>query len=153
VGGAPFDAYLTLRGARTLFPRVERQQQTAGVLAAFLLGHPAIKAVHYPGLPSHPQHALAARQQRGFGGMLSFELADGIEAVRAFAGRLRVFTLAESLGGVESLVAHPETMTHVGMDAEARALAGITGGLLRLSVGLEAQADLLADLDAALKPL
>lgn len=150
VGGAPFDAYLTLRGVRTLFPRIERQQQTAGMLAAFLLGHPAVKAVHYPGLAAHPQHRLAARQQRGFGGMLSFELAGGIEAVRAFVGGLRVFTLAESLGGVESLVAHPETMTHVGMSPEARAVAGITSGLLRLSVGLEAEADLLTDIDAAL---
>src|SRR5690606_13170238 len=115
-----------------------------------LLGHPAVKAVHYPGLPSHPQHRLAARQQRGFGAMLSFELAGGMEAVRAFVGGLRVFTLAESLGGVESLVAHPETMTHAGMSPAARATAGITSGLLRLSVGLEAEGDLVADLDAAL---
>ena len=150
VAGAPFDAYLTLRGARTLFPRIERQQQTAGALAAFLLGHPAVKAVHYPGLPTHPQHRLAARQQRGFGAMLSFELAGGMDAVRAFVGGLRVFTLAQSLGGVESLVAHPETMTHGGMSPEARATAGITSGLLRLSVGLEAEGDLLADLDAGL---
>jgi cystathionine gamma-synthase len=150
VAGAPFDAYLTLRGVRTLFPRVERQQQTAGALADLLLGHPAVKAVHYPGLASHPQHRLAARQQRGFGAMLSFELAGGMEAVRAFVGGLCVFTLAESLGGVESLVAHPETMTHVGMSPEARARAGITSGLLRLSVGLEAEGDLLADLEAGL---
>ncbi|WP_337186368.1 cystathionine gamma-synthase [Phenylobacterium sp.] len=150
VGGAPFDAYMTLRGLRTLFPRIERQQRTAGALAAFLLGHPAVRAVHYPGLPGHPQHQLAARQQRGFGAMLSFELAGGLEAVRAFAGALRVFTLAESLGGVESLIAHPETMTHAGMSPAARAAAGITGGLLRLSVGLEAEDDLLADLDAGL---
>jgi cystathionine gamma-synthase len=150
VAGAPFDAYLTLRGVRSLFPRIERQQQTAGALAVFLLGHPAVKAVHYPGLPSHPSHALAARQQRGFGAMLSFELHGGLEAVRAFVGALRVFTLAESLGGIESLVAHPETMTHVGMSPEARATAGITSGLLRLSVGLEAETDLLADLDAGL---
>ena len=151
VAGAPFDAYMTLRGLRTLFPRIERQQRTAAALAAFLLGHPAVGAVHYPGLPSHPQHALATRQQRGFGGMLSFELAGGMEAVRAFVGALRAFTLAESLGGVESLVAHPETMTHAGMSEAARAEAGITSGLVRLSAGLENEADLLADLDAGLR--
>lgn len=151
VAGAPFDAYLTLRGVRTLFPRIERQQQTAGALAMFLFGHPAVKAVHYPGLPTHPGHALAARQQRGFGAMLSFELVGGLAAVRAFVGSLHIFTLAESLGGIESLVAHPETMTHVGMSPEARATAGITSGLLRLSVGLEAEADLIADLDRGLQ--
>ena len=150
VAGAPFDAYLTLRGVRTLFPRIERQQQTAGALAILLVGHPTVKAVHYPGLPIHPQHLLAARQQRGFGAMLSFELAGGMDAVRAFVAGLRVFTLAESLGGVESLVAHPQTMTHVGMSAAAQATAGITSGLLRLSVGLEAETDLLADIAAGL---
>jgi cystathionine gamma-synthase len=150
VAGAPFDAYMTLRGVRTLFPRIERQQQTAGTLARFLSEHRAVKAVHYPGLPDHPGHAVAARQQRGFGAMLSFELAGGMPAVRPFVGALRVFTLAESLGGVESLVAHPESMTHAGMSADARAAAGITSGLLRLSVGLENEADLLADLDAGL---
>jgi cystathionine gamma-synthase len=151
VAAAPFNAYLTLRGLRTLFPRIERQQQSAGAVAVFLLGHPAVKAVHYPGLSSHPHHAVAARQQRGFGARLSFELDGGIEAVRAFVGALQLFTLAESLGGVESLVAHPETMTHVGMSPEARAVAGITSGLLCLSIGLESQADLLADLDSGLQ--
>jgi cystathionine gamma-synthase len=150
VAGAPFDAYMTLRGVRTLFARLERQQQTAGMLAGALWTHPAVMAVHYPGLPSHPQHALAARQQRGFGAMLSFELAGGLEAVRAFVGALRVFTLAESLGGVESLVAHPQTMTHAGMAPEALAAVGIGPGLLRLSVGLEGEADLLSDLSAGL---
>lgn len=151
VAGAPFDAYLTLRGIRTLFARVERQQRTAAALAEFLDAHRAVRAVHYPGLPRHPQHALAARQQRGFGAMLSVELVGGMAAVRPFVGALRVFTLAESLGGVESLVAHPQTMTHAGMSAEAQAAAGITDGLLRLSVGLESQGDLLADLDTALQ--
>ena len=150
VAGSPFDAYLTLRGVRTLFARIERQQRTAGALAELLVEHPAVKAVHYPGLPSHPQHRLAARQQRGFGAMLSFELRGGLDAVRACVGGLAVFTLAESLGGIESLVAHPESMTHVGMSPEARARAGIGGGLLRLSVGLEGEGDLLADLEAGL---
>ena len=149
VTGAPFDAWLTLRGVRTLFARIERQQATAGRIAAWLDAHPAVRAVHYPGLKSHPGHAVAARQQSGFGAMLSFELA-GIEAVRALVDGLRVFTLAESLGGVESLIAHPALMTHAAMTPEARATAGITDGLLRLSVGLEHAEDLLADLSAAL---
>lgn len=150
VTGSPFDAYLTLRGLRTLFPRVERQQANAAAVAAFLAAHPAVAAVHYPGLASHATHAIAKAQQTGFGAMLSFDLAGGAEAARRFVEAVRVFTLAESLGGVESLVAHPATMTHLGMGAEARAAAGIGDGLLRLSVGLEAEADLLADLEGAL---
>jgi cystathionine gamma-synthase len=153
VTGSPFDAYLTLRGVRTLFARLERQQKTAQTLAEALLAHPAVKAVHYPGLPSHPGHLVAKRQQAGFGAMLSFELAGGVEAVRALLGELQLFTLAESLGGVESLVAHPATMTHAAMDPDARRVAGITDGLLRLSVGLEHEDDLLADLVAALDVL
>ncbi len=148
--GSPFDAYLTLRGVRTLFARIERQQQSATAVAEFLEAHPMVTAVHYPGLPGHPNHALAARQQRGFGTMLSFELSGGLEAVRLFTQALRLFTLAESLGGVESLVAHPQTMTHAGMSRPAQAAAGITDGLLRLSVGLEHVDDLMADLDTAL---
>ncbi len=150
VTGAPFDAYMILRGVRTLFPRIERQQQNAAAVAAFLEGHAAVRAVHYPGLASHPGHQIAKAQQAGFGAMLSFDLAGGVDAVRAFVEAVGVFTLAESLGGVESLVAHPATMTHVGMGAEARAVAGIGDGLLRLSVGLESEADLLADLQQAL---
>jgi cystathionine gamma-synthase len=146
VTGSPLDAYLTLRGLRTLFVRVEQQQRNAGQIAAFLDAHPAVSRVHYPGLPSHPGHGLARTQQAGFGAMLSFELADGLDAVRSFVGALQVFTLAESLGGVESLVAHPPTMTHAAMDPAARAIAGITDGLLRLYVGLEAEDDLLIDL-------
>lgn len=153
VSGAPFDAYLVLRGLRTLFPRLERQQQTAAAIAGFLFGAPGVKAVHYPGLATHPTHAIARRQQRGFGAMLSFELEGGAEAVRAFVGAVRVFTLAESLGGVESLIAHPATMTHAGMSADAQRSAGITDGLLRLSVGLESPVDLLDDLEAGLKAL
>ena len=150
VTGSPFDAYLTLRGVRTLFARIERQQATAGRIAEWLDAHPAVGAVHYPGLASHPGHAVASRQQSGFGAMLSFELAD-LNAVRAFVDELKVFTLAESLGGVESLIAHPALMTHASMVPEARAVAGITDGLLRLSIGLEHPEDLLADLARALQ--
>jgi cystathionine gamma-synthase len=148
--GAPFDAYLTLRGLRTLFPRIERQQANAMAVARFLVEHPSVAAVHYPGLDSDPGHSLASAQQDGFGAMLSFELRGGVDAVRRFVETVEVFTLAESLGGVESLVAHPATMTHSGMGAEARGAAGITNGLIRLSVGLEAEADLIADLEHAL---
>jgi cystathionine gamma-synthase len=149
VTGSPFDAWLTLRGVRTLFARVERQQASAGRIAEWLAAHPAVNAVHYPGLASHSGHAIAARQQAGFGAMLSFELS-GLDAARAFADTLQIFTLAESLGGVESLAAHPTLMTHAAMTPEARATAGITDGLLRLSIGLEHPEDLLADLAVAL---
>lgn len=150
VGGAPFDAYLTLRGVRTLFPRIERQQASAAAVAAFLEAHPLVEAVHYPGLASHPTHAIAKAQQSGFGAMLSFALNGGMEAARRFVAGLDVFILAESLGGVESLVAHPTTMTHASMDTAAQHAAGIHEGLLRLSVGLEAEGDLLADLERGL---
>lgn len=148
--GSPFDAHLTLRGLRTLFPRIERQQANAMAVAQFLAQHPLVAAVHYPGLDSDPGHAIASVQQSGFGAMLSFELTGGTEAVRRFVEAVEVFTLAESLGGVESLVAHPATMTHAGMGAEARREAGISDSLIRLSVGLEAEADLIADLEGAL---
>jgi cystathionine gamma-synthase len=151
VTGSPFDAYQTLRGLRTLFPRIESQQRNAGAIAAFLEAQPQVSAVHYPGLPSHPGHAIAKTQQRGFGAMLSFELSGGVEEVRRFLDAVRIFTLAESLGGIESLVAHPATMTHAGMDPQARRTAGITDTLLRLSVGLESESDLLEDLLQALK--
>lgn len=150
VTGSPFDAYLTLRGLRTLFPRIERQQANALAVANFLEKEKTVRAVHYPGLASHAGHDLAQAQQTGFGAMLSFELAGGVEAVRRFVEAVEIFTLAESLGGVESLVAHPATMTHAGMGAQARGAAGISDGLLRLSVGLEAEADLLADLKRGL---
>lgn len=150
VTGAPFDSYLTLRGLRTLFPRIEHQQANAAAVAAFLERQPQVSAVHYPGLKSHPGHAIASAQQAGFGAMLSFELAGGADAVRSFVEAVRVFTLAESLGGVESLVAHPATMTHASMGAEARLAAGISDGLLRLSIGLEAETDLISDLETAL---
>lgn len=149
VTGAPFDSYLTLRGLRTLFARMHAQERNAMAVARFLKCHPLVAAVYYPGLESHPGHELASRQQGGFGAMLSFELKGGLEAVRRFASGLKVFTLAESLGGIESLVAHPATMTHASLNAEARQQAGISDALLRLSVGLEAEADLIADLNCA----
>ena len=148
--GSPFDSFLTLRGLRTLEPRLRAHCENAEAIAEALDRHPAVSLVHYPGLSSHPGHALAQRQQRHAGAMISFELAGGQTAVRAFLDGLRYFTLAESLGGVESLVAHPATMTHAAMSAEAREQAGITDGLLRLSVGIESAADLLADLQLAL---
>ncbi len=150
ITGSPFDSFLTLRGLRTLDARLRVHQENAHAIATQLEAHPAVAKVHYPGLASHPGHALAARQQKGFGAMLSLELDGGIDAVRAFVDGLRHFTLAESLGGVESLVAHPASMTHAAMTPEARAAAGIPDGLLRLSVGIEAGEDLQADLAAAL---
>jgi cystathionine gamma-synthase len=148
--GAPFDAHLTLRGLRTLFARMECQQTNAMAVAAFLARHRLVAAVHYPGLQSHPGHAVAAAQQDGFGAMLSFELNGGVESVRRFVEAVEVFTLAESLGGVQSLVAHPATMTHAGMGVEARWAAGLSDSLIRLSIGLEAVTDLIADLKRGL---
>lgn len=150
VTGAPFDSYLTLRGIRTLHARLAVHGANAARVATFMAGHPGVAKVYYPGLDSHPQHALAARQQQGFGAMLSFDLKGGVEQVRAFVSGLRCFSLAESLGGVESLIAHPASMTHAGMAPEARQRAGISDSLLRLSIGIEAADDLLADLEAAL---
>ncbi len=148
--GAPFDSYLALRGIRTLFPRMEWQQRNAQAVAEFLVKHPLVAACHYPGLPTHPGYALAKAQQSGFGAMLSFELkGSDVEAAR-FVEAVKLFSLAESLGGTESLVAHPATMTHASMSEEARRTAGITSGLIRLSIGLEDAADLIADLDRAL---
>ncbi|MBP3974862.1 O-succinylhomoserine (thiol)-lyase [Pseudoxanthomonas spadix] len=148
--GSPFDAFLTLRGLRTLDARLRVHQENAAAIVALLDGHAAVSQVYYPGLAAHPGHAVAARQQRGFGAMISFELDGGQAAVRAFVDGLKYFTLAESLGGVESLVAHPATMTHAAMSAQARAKAGIGDGLLRLSVGIEHTSDLVADLQAGL---
>ena len=150
LAGSPFDSFLALRGLRTLDARLRVHQENAQALAHWLVGRPGVSTVHYPGLASHPGHAIASRQQAGFGAMLSVELDGGEAAVRAFVDGLRCFTLAESLGGVESLVAHPATMTHAAMAAEVRANAGISDGLLRLSIGIEALEDLREDLDAAL---
>lgn len=148
--GAPFDSYLTLRGLRTLSARMRVHEENARAVAAFLAEHPQVARIHYPGLANHPGHEIAKRQQAGFGGMVSFELHRRPGAIESFVEGLACFTLAESLGGVESLIAHPATMTHAAMDDEARARAGIGPELLRLSVGLEDARDLLDDLERAL---
>jgi cystathionine gamma-synthase len=151
---SPHDAFLVLRGLKTLLIRMRAHEAGARQVAEYLSRHPQVAKVHYPGLPSHPQHALAKRQQAGFGGMLSFELVDGRrDRVDHVLRTLRWFTLAESLGGVESLVAHPSTMTHASMTPAARLRAGITDGVIRLSIGIEDPADLLGDLEQSLASL
>jgi cystathionine gamma-synthase len=150
VTGSPFDSFLTLRGVRTLFPRVAQHVANAQGVVEALRAHDAVACVYYPGLESHPGHQIAKRQQSGFGAMVSFELRGGAEAVEAFVAELRCFTLAESLGGVESLIAHPATMTHACMDQSAREAMGISDSLLRLSVGIELAEDLIEDLRGAL---
>lgn len=148
--GAPFDSFMTLRGLRTLELRVRRAQENAGEIAKFLQNHNAVTKVHYAGLPDHPHHKIAKAQQEGFGSMLSFEINGNINNTKQFIEKLKVFRLAQSLGGTESLINHPATMTHVSMGETARAQAGITGTLLRLSVGVEHIEDLIADLECAL---
>lgn len=148
--GAPFDSYMTLRGLRTLELRVHRGQENAEKIAQALKEHKAVSRVYYPGLPEHPNHEIAKAQQEGFGAMLSFELKGDIGNVQRFAEHVSLFRLAQSLGGTESLMNHPATMTHVSMGAEARTAAGVTDQLLRLSVGVEHIDDLLADLMSAL---
>ena len=148
--GSAFDSFLTLRGLRTLHARLAIHASNAQQLAEWLAGQSAVAQVYYPGLPGHPGHALAGRQQSGYGAIISFELRGGTAAVRQFVTGLEFFSLAESLGGVESLVAHPATMTHAAMDEVSRRAAGLVDGLLRLSVGIEAFADLRADLAAGL---
>jgi cystathionine gamma-lyase len=144
---SPFDCYLVLRGLKTLGVRMQKHVASATEIARVLEAHPQVKKVYYPGLPSHPQHALAMRQMRGPGGMISVEIHGGLPAAAAFLGALRVFVCAESLGGVESLAEHPAIMTHASVPREAREAVGIGDGLLRLSVGIEDVADLLDDLD------
>ena len=150
VTGSAFDSWLTLRGLRTLGVRVQAHQANAQSLVDRLLSDPAVSRVYYPGLPEHDGHLVARRQQSGFGAMISFELAGGEAAARRFVDGLQVISLAESLGGVETLVAHPCTMTHAAMRPEDQQRAGLGPGLLRLSVGLEAVEDLQAELGAAL---
>ncbi len=147
---SPFDAWLVLRGIKTLGPRMEAHQRSALAVARFLDQHPLVEHVYYPGLESHPQHELARRQQHGFGAMLSFDLRGGRPAVERFLAGLSLFSLAESLGGVESLIEYPETMSHASMTPEARRHAGITEKTLRVSVGIEHPDDLVADLKQAL---
>ncbi|MGC1522695.1 MAG: cystathionine gamma-synthase [Steroidobacteraceae bacterium] len=151
VTGAPFDSFLTLRGVRTLHSRMRVHAENTAAVVHLLAAHPEVRRVYYPGLPDHPGHEIARRQQSGFGAMLSFELSGGEPAVEAFLTGLQCFTLAESLGGVESLISHPATMTHAGMEEAARLRAGIGAGLLRVSVGIEDPADLVADLAAGLE--
>jgi cystathionine gamma-lyase len=152
VGGiaGPFDSFLALRGVKTLALRMECHAHNAGEIARFLEKRADVKRVLYPGLPSHPQHELARRQMASFGGMVSAVLEGGLPRARHFLERCRLFTLAESLGGVESLVEHPGLMTHASIPAERRAEIGIDDGLVRLSVGVEDVRDLIADLDQAL---
>ncbi len=146
----PFDSYLVLRGLKTLAVRMDRHCDNAVSLAAWLARHPAVARVYYPGLPDHPNHAVAAKQMRGFGGMISLKLRGGIPAAKLFLTRTKLFSLAESLGGVESLVCHPTTMTHASIPKEIREARGVDDGLIRLSVGIEDVADLRTDLDRAL---
>jgi cystathionine gamma-lyase len=143
----PLDSFLVLRGLKTLHVRMERHASNALALARFLERHPQVEKVTYPGLASHPQHALAARQMKGFGGMLTFVIRGGLPAARAFLSSLRVFALAESLGGVESLIEHPAIMTHASVPREAREQLGIADGFIRVSCGIEHVDDLVADLE------
>lgn len=150
ITGSAFDSFLAIRGLKTLPVRMKQHQSNANEVAIFLDKHPAIEKVYYPGLPSHPGHELAKRQQDDFGAMLSFELKGGIDAVKILFDNLSLFTLAQSLGGVESLISHPSTMTHAGMEISAQIKAGITQSLVRLSVGIEDIEDILTDLNHGL---
>jgi cystathionine beta-lyase/cystathionine gamma-synthase len=146
---SPFESYLLLRGVKTLAVRMKQHDVSGRVVANFLHGHGKEQKVFYPGLAEHPHHELAKRQQHGFGSMISIELGS-LENANAFAQRLKLGYLAESLGGVETLICHPATMTHAAVGAEGRARLGITDGLMRISVGIEEVEDIVADLDQAL---
>lgn len=148
ITGAPFDSLLTLRGLRTLDVRVKRHNKNAHRVAEYLQAHPQVEKVYYPGLEAHDGHQIAAKQQSGFGAMISFKLRGDLEDTKRFLKGLAIFSLAESLGGVESLICHPSTMTHAAVAIEDQETAGITGNLLRLSIGIENIEDLLTDLDA-----
>jgi len=150
ITGSAFDSYLALRGLKTLPIRMKQHQINAEQVATFLKSHPAIEAVYYPGLTDHPGHEIAKRQQHDFGAMMSFEIKGGVEAVKKLFANLEFFTLAQSLGGVESLISHPSTMTHAGMEIAAQLEAGITQSLVRISVGIEDIEDILADLQQGL---
>ncbi|MFM8441133.1 MAG: trans-sulfuration enzyme family protein, partial [Acidobacteriota bacterium] len=146
---SPFDSFLVLRGTKTLAVRMEAHDKNGRQVAAFLAEHPKVQHVHYPGLASHPQHEIAKKQQRGFGGMVSFETGS-LENAKRVLERVKICTLGESLGGVESLISHPATMTHASVPPETREKIGITDGLVRVSVGIEDIEDIIADLDQAL---
>jgi cystathionine beta-lyase/cystathionine gamma-synthase len=149
---SPFDSWLVMRGTKTLALRMEQHDKSGRIVAAFLEEHPRVNKVYYPGSASHPQHALAKRQQRGFGGMVSFDVGS-LEAARIVLESVKLCTLAESLGGVETLICHPATMTHASVDPDKRQRLGITDGLVRISVGIEDTDDIVADLDQALKKI
>ncbi|MCI0706675.1 MAG: PLP-dependent aspartate aminotransferase family protein [Ignavibacteriae bacterium] len=149
-GASPFDCWLVLRGIKTLVPRMRLHEENANTVAKFLSQHPNVARVYYPGLPTHPNHDLARRQQYGFGGMVSFEVNGGVDEANHVLRSVKVFAVAESLGGIESLISHTVSMTHASMDPKLRAEAGINERILRLSVGLEDINDLLEDLDRAL---
>jgi len=149
-GASPFDCWVALRGSKTLGVRVERASANALACAKYLESHAKVQKVLYPGLKSHPQHAIAKKQMRGFGGMISFYVKGNIKMAEKFLKALKVFTLAESLGGVESLIENPALMTHGSVPAEHRKLLGIDDNFIRISVGIEDEADLLADLKQAL---
>jgi cystathionine gamma-synthase len=151
--GSPFDSYLTLRGLRTLHVRLREHGKNAHAVAEFLTKQKSVKRVYFPGLPSHPGHEIAKRQQSGFGAIVTLEVQGGVDGAKRFSEALELFSLAESLGGVESLVAHPATMTHAAMAPEARAAAGLVDGLLRLSIGIESTEDLLRDLQNGINAL
>jgi O-succinylhomoserine (thiol)-lyase len=153
LGCSPFDAWLVLRGVKTLGPRMEAHQRGAMALARMLDEHPRVERVYYPGLESHPQHALAGRQQDGFGAMLSFDVAGARPEAETVFAHLKLFQLAESLGGVESLIEYPETMSHASMSEQARREAGITEKTIRVSVGIEHPDDLVADMRTALEAI
>ncbi len=148
----PFDSWLVLRGTKTLAVRMQQHNINGLGLAEFLVAQPKVQKVYYPGLPSHPQHELAKRQMRGFGGMISFDVGS-LDAARTVLGRVRLMALAESLGGVETLISHPATMTHASVPVETRAALGITDGLVRISAGIEDIDDLKDDLTQALSVL
>jgi cystathionine gamma-lyase len=152
VGGvpSPMDSFLVLRGLKTLHVRMDRHCENALAIARFLEGHPQVEKVTYPGLPSHPQHALARKQMRGFGGMLTFVIRGGLDAARRFLEAVRIFACAESLGGVESLIEHPAIMTHASVPKETRERLGIADGFIRISAGIEKVDDLVADLERGL---
>ncbi|HSG97988.1 MAG TPA: cystathionine gamma-synthase [Woeseiaceae bacterium] len=151
ITGAPYDSFMTLRGLRTLFPRIRQHEESASLIANLLSQQANVNKVYYPGLEDHDGHDIATRQQRGFGGMVSFEIDGGEAAVQAFVESLAYFSLAESLGGVESLVCHPASMTHAPVSEERKAAAGVTATLIRLSIGLESADDLVVDLLQALE--
>ncbi len=149
---SPFDSWLVMRGTKTLALRMEQHDKSGRAVAAFLEEHPKVQKVYYPGSTSHPQHVLARRQQRGFGGMVAFDVGS-LAAARKILESVKLCTLAESLGGVETLISHPATMTHASVDEEKRERLGITDGLVRISVGIEDTDDIIADLDQALEQI